>query len=305
MGLIGVVLQRAVLEAAPWRDALVRALTAGAALAIGALPCAGAGVSDDPDWEVLWEALQAPLPVGERARLASEFEAWVGSGARIRPFEVSLARAALGLDPRLEEPSGGWPRLAASAAWVAHRLAPSEEGREEYLLQSLEEGGSGSSLGARLQAGFDAFVAAERAYRLEWATALATALHGRADAVWSAFCLEGILRRGGRLERAGAVLGAIGRQPERTPRAEVAGRRAIVARGAGDLGEAASHLGVVVACGGADGPQMLGIQALLEGRSRVAARHFGALLSGAVGAQVAPPPWAQRGFGVALLPARD
>lgn len=291
----------------PWAlRALLRILVLALAAALGVVPCeAGVRKVDDPDWAALWEELQEPVALGERARLVGQFEAWIGSGSRSRPFEVSLARAALGLDGGLEQPEEGWPALAPAAAWVAHRFAPTEEAREMYLLQSLQEGGPASSLGARLQAGFEAFVTAERTYRLDWGTALATDLHARAGAVWSAFCLEGILRRGGRLEGAARVLVTTGRQADRVPRAEVAGRRAIVSRGAGALEEAAGHLGAVIACGGADGPQMLGIQALLEGRSTVAARHFGALLADAPGPTASTPPWAQRGFGVALLPARD
>ena len=267
-----------------------------------------------PDWEGLWRVLQGPLPVAERARLVSEFGVDLGSGRRPRPFEVSLARAGLGLDAALEVPRSAWPPLSPLAAGVLVRLLPEGTDRAWALVDALAPGGDVERLPQRLQEGFDAFVAAERAFEGPLAVALARALHRQARATWSAFCLEGILRRTGDLDEAEAVLTQLVRAPARQERAERSGRQAIVARGAGRLEAARRHLGAVLAAGGADGAQMLGLEALRRGSPAEAAAHFGSLLAGVRAGETstlpsagvpAPPPWAQRGFGVALLPPRD
>jgi hypothetical protein len=272
----------------------------------------GLAASEDPDekapdWEALWRALQQPLPVGERARMVSEFGVDLGSGKRPRPFELSLARAGLGLDATLGVPRADWPSLSPAAAGVVVRLLPQGPDRAWALVDALAPGADADLLPQRLQEGFRAFVAAERAFEGPLATALAQALHRQARATWSAFCLEGILRRTGDLDGAAAALGELPRAAERQERADRAGRRAIVARGQGRLDLAWRHLGAVLATGGADGAQMLGLQALRRGARAEAAAHFGALLSAdALGvASASPAPWAQRGFGVALLPQRD
>ncbi|MBL6720105.1 MAG: hypothetical protein ISQ08_01705 [Planctomycetes bacterium] len=262
---------------------------------------------DRPDWEELWRALQAPLPVAERARLVSGFGVDLGSGRRPRPFEVSLARAGLGLDAALEVPRSAWAPLTPLAAGVVVRLLPPGPDRAWALAAALGPGGEADLLPARLQEGYEAFVAAERAFDGPLATALARAMHRQARATWSAFCLEGILRRTGDLAGAEAVLSELERAANRQERADRAGRRAIVARGEGRLALACDHLGAVLAAGGADGAQMMGLQALRSGSRPEAAAHFAALLAGeslAAGSG-APAPWAQRGFGVTLLPGRD
>lgn len=300
-----------------------RGLTAGGVHRAGrarpALLAVESGADQDPDeettdWEGLWRVLQGPLPVAERARIVSEFGVDLGSGRRPRPFEVSLARAGLGLDAALEVPRSAWPPLSPLAAGVLVRLLPEGTDRAWALVDALAPGGDVERLPQRLQEGFDAFVAAERAFEGPLAVALARALHRQARATWSAFCLEGILRRTGDLDEAEAVLTQLVRAPARQERAERSGRQAIVARGAGRLEAARRHLGAVLAAGGADGAQMLGLEALRRGSPAEAAAHFGSLLAGVRAGETstlpsagvpAPPPWAQRGFGVALLPPRD
>lgn len=162
----------------------------------------------------------------------------------------------------------------------------------------------------RLQVGFQIFLGAEaRRAGVEW-LAIAEALFTADRALWSAFCLEGALRKGfGRYddaERLLAELQAEHRGPEgRAERLELIGRRALVAAGAGQAAQERALLGQALGLGSQDARQILGFAALRAGDLVAARAHFGALFERGTTttADRDLPAWALRGFGVALLPA--
>ncbi|MEM9382095.1 MAG: hypothetical protein AAGB93_19220 [Planctomycetota bacterium] len=141
---------------------------------------------------------------------------------------------------------------------------------------------------------------------------LARAMHGRAGAVWSAFCLDGSLRRAAPADAASeearaayaeadAVLVRLIEDPatSSTDRLAVVQRRAILAAGFDDRGREREMLGRALAAGGIDGKQITGLAALQRGDHGAAVRLFGALLD----ADHAPEalPWGARGHALAAL----
>ncbi|MEM1449629.1 MAG: hypothetical protein AAGI22_10970 [Planctomycetota bacterium] len=141
---------------------------------------------------------------------------------------------------------------------------------------------------------------------------LARAMHARAGAVWSAFCLDGSLRRaspadpGSEAARAAyaeadAALVRLIESPETSAvdRLAVVQRRAILAGGFGDRTGEHEMLGRALAAGGIDGKQITGLAALQRGDAGAAARLFGALLDADHAPEVLP--WAARGHGLGAL----
>lgn len=233
---------------------------------------------------------------------------------------MGLSLAVVVLAAGALAPEGAAPnRAAAQDAWVTARAMEDGPERTDALVVALSadafEGLSASERTARLELGFAAFLAALDRFAAGEALALAEAMHARAGETWSAFCLEGALRRGfGRYEEADAVLAALPAAARPAPgtdglaaHLEVLERRCIVAAGAGWRARERALLGRAYVAGGRDAQQILGRLELAAGRYDAAAKLFGGLLTDAREQPLAPaselPAWALRGFGVALLGA--
>jgi len=199
--------------------------------------------------------------------------------------------------------------------WVQARTAPDGPVRTAALVASLTDAAVASlapgAVRERLEVAFQAFLGAEERHAADELLVLAEAFDARDPAPWSAFCLEGALRRGfGRYADADAVLReALERVTGDAPAVlAITERRALVAAGAGEALRERSLLGAAVARGSTDARQILGFAALRAGDRAAARAHFGVLVGvlGGADAGVAArdlPPWALRGYGLALLPS--
>jgi hypothetical protein len=198
--------------------------------------------------------------------------------------------------------------------WMQARTAPDGPVRTAALVASLSDAAVASlapgAVRERLEVAFQAFLGAEERHAADELLALAEALYARDPAPWSAFCLEGALRRGfGRYADAEAVLAEVAKRVEGDAPAVLAvtERRALVAAGSGESQRERALLGAAVARGSTDARQILGFAALRAGDRAAARAHFGLLVSALGGADASLaardlPPWALRGHGVALLP---
>jgi hypothetical protein len=223
-------------------------------------------------------------------------------------------------------PLGAWWVMLASLA-VAFVGAPRElqtpalaapdDGpiAVERVIQALSDSSVSldeAALGALQQEGFRLFMDRMAAKDGPSSVGLARAMHARAGATWSAFCLEGALRRSAPADASGPsaqeayaeadrVLSALLRQEGLSPvdRLAVVQRRAILAAGFGDASGELSSLGRALGMGGIDGAQILGLRALAAGDHEEAARLFGLLLDR--GDLPQDRPWALRGHGLAAL----
>ncbi len=176
--------------------------------------------------------------------------------------------------------------------------------RVQSVITALDGTEAGSDSENRLLTeAFGVFTAEHDAYEGEAALAVARAMHRHASATWSAFCLEGILRRLGHYEAARDVLAdhlvSVSAPAER---AAVVDRQAIVAAGAGWRSSESSHLGRGLVLGGTDAYQMLARRCLAEGKRADARTLFRVLVERSIHDPAQGPPWALRGWGLALLP---
>lgn len=261
----------------------------------------------DESWDVLWYALaEDPSPL-ERARLVRVWEhrlnVRAAKGDSQEAYRRQLARNALGLEARpLSLPSPthlGTP----PEAWIAARFRP--EDRVQLLIHGLRDDDlTPDQARRRLQSGFELFIALEGEWSSD-ALLVAQALHLRAKAPWSAFCLEGIQRRLGHLDLALETIDKMldNASASRGPAWQsLMGRRAIIHAGAGRRDLARADLGRLLPTGAADAHQILGLEALLERQWQVSSTHFGMLLDSSRRSGEPHPPWALRGYGVSLLP---
>ncbi len=237
---------------------------------------------------------------------------YLGLAALAAPLATTL--------PGLRAESPG--RAIADAAVISSRASADE------LVDFFEADRSQAEYASRYREGFDAFIERMDAFDGPGAVRLARALHRRADGIWSAFCLEGALRRSATEDTAQAVFaeadavlvrlldeGQDGVALERIERVDVLQRRAILAAGFGRRSAERAMLGAALAERGVDGAQITGLAALEAGDMDAAARLFGSLLDsagldvpgpgGAGGAVPATnlenaPPWALRGHGLAV-----
>jgi len=281
-------------------------------LGSGLLLCVGLVPMDlrqpqDESWDVLWHALAEELSPLERARLVSVWERRLNvRAAEGDPQEVylrQLARNALGLEARsLSLPSPTYLGTPGEA-WIAARFRPQD--RVQLMVHGLQDEGLTPEQGQhRLQSGFEVFLALEGEWNAD-ALLVAQALHLRAQAPWSAFCLEGIQRRLGHLDQALETIDQM-LAPVSAARGPVwqslMGRRAIIHAGAGHRDLALADLGRLLSSGAADAHQILGLDALLDRQWQVSSAHFGVLLDSDRRSGEPHPPWALRGYGVSLLP---
>lgn len=232
----------------------------------------------------------------------------LSSGASIRTRPAAVA-ALVVLLLASGAPSG--PARAQTGAPAA-----ALEGADELdrLVRELRgEVPDGVADGPLLQEAFTAFLRAMEVKDGAGAVRLARAMHDRADAVWSAFCLEGALRRSAPAdprsepamaafrEAEEALQGCLAADPGFGDRLALVQRRAILAAGFDAPGPERAALGRALAMGGIDGAQILGLAALKSGELRESARLFAVLLDR--GEALADCPWAVRGHGLAALAA--
>ncbi|MFT4542186.1 MAG: hypothetical protein ACI835_004653 [Planctomycetota bacterium] len=156
-------------------------------------------------------------------------------------------------------------------------------------------------------ASFEAFQFHLDALEYRHAERLALAMHGAADASWSAWTLALISTRVGKHERALSLL-----EHERAQAStakdtiEILGRQALAELGAGHEERARDLLGLALLMGSKDAAQILARLALSEQEWGRARALFGSLIP-ALPSPGAPPeitvaPWALRGWGLAQLP---
>lgn len=200
-----------------------------------------------------------------------------------------------------DEPAGG----PADAWEEAQSLPPGTRRARAFAAALAQVDEDRASLQPRLQAAYEAFREDEAAYRSDAARILAEGMHDAAQATWSAINLASICRLQGAYERADEVLaGHHARATDPTERLDLLLGRAILAGAAGWLERERDLLGMALARGGQDAYQILGRQALAAGRRRQALALFRVLLEHHFGPQrlAQAPPWALRGWGLALLP---
>ena len=181
---------------------------------------------------------------------------------------------------------------------------------------------------AVLNDGFNLFIERMDAYDGRGSVRLARALFERSPAVWSAFVLEGALRRSApadpraevsiaAYEEAETALEDLVASPRTSgpDRVALIQRRAILAAGFDRPRAERQALGAALASGGVDGAQILGLAALTTNERETAAALFASLLdrSSPEPADQPPdvdpapaearerPPWALRGHSLAVL----
>lgn len=223
-------------------------------------------------------------------------------------MQLQLVSLLLALSPHLLDAARqDDPQWGPGDAWAeAQSLPPGTARARAFAAAMAEVAGDPATLQPRLQAAYDAFRQDERAYRADAALILAEAMHSADNRAWSAFSLSNICRRLGDYDRADRVLAAryeIATDP--VERLNLLQGRAIVAGAAGWLGRERDLLGMALARGGEDAYQILGRQALAAGNTGLALTLFRVLLEHHSGPErlADAPPWALRGWGLALLPA--
>ena len=155
----------------------------------------------------------------------------------------------------------------------------------ELSLGANERSDAYQDRGAILRAGFEAFT--DRIAQTDGprAVELARGLFREDPAIWSAFCLEGALRRADGVSdqafrEASAALDAVAAANAADANATLAivQRRAILCAGFGRPVEERAALGAALARGGIDGAQITGLAKLQAGDHAAAAALFGSLL---------------------------
>lgn len=177
---------------------------------------------------------------------------------------------------------------------------------------------------ALLGAGFDAFVERMDAFDAERALALARAMFDRSPAVWSAFCLEGALRRGApadleseaadaaHAEASAALEALLATRLTPADRLAVVQRQALLHAGFDRPVAERRVLGAALGMGGYDGIQIMALKGLsrdsaAEGWSAASPETAGALFASLLDRGAPDPtspqaaPWALRGHGLASL----
>ncbi|MEZ6017475.1 MAG: hypothetical protein R3F49_20340 [Planctomycetota bacterium] len=262
---------------------------------------------------------------------------WSAAAARGAP---SSARCALGAPRGVDAPLGApqEPNLGGGPLdpWGEAQRAPDGPERTAALVRALSAAAfaplAPQARFERLDVAYRAFLSAEERIAADELLALAQAMYDRDPAIWSGFCLEGALRRGfGRYAEADALLASLAARFADDPAAVLAltERRTLIAAGAGDAARERALLGSALGAGSLDARQILGFAALRAGDDAAALAHFSVLVGapapaapaaqgasgGADTGDQAPsaftptpardlPPWALRGFGIALLPRK-
>ncbi|WP_145198340.1 hypothetical protein [Planctomycetes bacterium Poly30] len=159
--------------------------------------------------------------------------------------------------------------------------------------------------GRLLRAGYDAFISSMDSFQGDLAVDLARELFAEDPAIWSAFCLEGALRRSAdseagpespRFREALEVLESLRESNASDPVAQLdlTNRIAILAGGFGARIVERASLGRSLASRGVDGAQITGLAALAD-RPAVAERLFGSLLDRSMARPAATAPSGENG----------
>ena len=204
--------------------------------------------------------------------------------------------------------------LGASGASGAQDVPAHDRARADALAVRIEALPSASAADDQrlLVEGFAAFIASMDAFDGPRAIRLARGMHAHAGAIWSAFCVEGALRRAApadvehglslrSFDEADSALVELLAGQALTASDELAltHRRAILAAGFARHGAERAALGRALSAGGIDGAQISGLAALTRGDDAAAARLFGSLLDAGHSPDVLP--WPLRGHGIATL----
>ena len=226
-----------------------------------------------------------------------------------RPWSALALSICLGLGAGRPVSAGVVPRGATEDPWPLLRGMQPGSARAEFVCLALQEGPQGLEPGhwsRLLELSYAIFLEELGLYAGGPARDVAEAQYRAAPAIWSAICLEGVARRTGDLDRSAQVLESVLATASAPPtRVELRERRSIVAAGAGDRATQLDWLGRALVLRGADGLQMRARLALALGareRSRVLFRVLVDRSRGPSPALGQPPPWALRGWGLALLP---
>lgn len=194
--------------------------------------------------------------------------------------------------------------------WPVLRGMHSGSARADALCAALNKGPGGLEQGhwtRLLELSFAIFREELGLYAGAPARDVAEAQYRAAPATWSILCLEGVARRTGDLDRSAEVLEwALAGDSASASKLELSERRSIVAAGAGDKATLLDWLGRALVMRGTDGLQMRARLALSIGsseRSRVLFRILVDRSRGSLPYLDGPPPWALRGWGLALLPS--
>jgi len=226
---------------------------------------------------------------------------------------------------------GGWCAAIALglAAWacapaVGAAGAPQDgaSAADEILARLTDEAPDDDA--ALLGAGFDAFVERMDAFDADRALGLARAMFERSPAVWSAFCLEGALRRGAPADLDGEAARAAHAEAEAAlegllrsglapaDRLALVQRQALLHAGFDRPIDERRALGAALGMGGFDGIQIMALKGLSrapgpEGGSAASPETAGALFASLLDrgepdpASAQAAPWALRGHGLASL----
>lgn len=194
--------------------------------------------------------------------------------------------------------------------WPSLRGMPPGAARAQALCEALECGPGALEQGhwsRLLEVAYAAFLEELGLYAGEPACNVAEAMYLAAPAPWSSLCLEGVTRRTGNLARSAQVLErGLAIEMDPVTQLELLERRSIVAAGAGELAVQLDWLGRSLIQKGSDGLQMRARIALAQGARKRSTVLFRVLVDrsrGPLPTLGVPPPWALRGWGLALLPA--
>jgi hypothetical protein len=270
-----------------------------------AAPALAAGQATAEGWNAVWDELArlkslpetAPEYGALGARLARHAE---GESPRAGLLAAQLAALRGGSAPR--PATTGWEPTEREH-WLLVEVLPKAE-RGTHALAALQRSAGPATPLEReaLLVAWNAGVDSARAQRFDLALAIQSELHRRYRQVWSTIDLGVTLRLSGDYAGADRVFadqieleGGAGRST-----GELWNRRGINALGSGDGARGRDHLGRALAMGSDDAGVVLARLDLAAGRVASARAGFRALTL-----TDDPGPWALRGWGLSLLPARE
>lgn len=204
-----------------------------------------------------------------------------------------------------EEREDQWP-WSPRASWIAVEVLPLGARRERALLAALEtlgapQPGAPQLAGWRLTLAWDTWLAAAEALRFENALPIAQRVHADQAAPWSVFSFALTATRAGAYDEAErALLVQLGVPDlDRKTRGALENQLGTLALGRGRERQARSWYGLAMLSGSVDAVASVARLDLAAGQSEAARAGFRRALT-----QPEPGPWARRGWGLSLLPAR-
>jgi hypothetical protein len=247
---------------------------------------------------------QQPLPPSERDVLREELRTALAARPEETPWSgLASAHLALlsGMDVEAVAERLGkldpWP-YPPGASWHAAICLPPGPRRVRAVTAGLQKAVDLERW--ELQLAWNTAVEEARSLRLrEGALAIQRDLHRRSQAEWSALDLALTLRQLNEEKACDEVLAEAIDQARGAgrPTAELWAQRGIHTLGFGDDSRARDYLGRALAMGSRDASLMLARLDLVSGRRGAARAGFRASILG-----TSPGAWAQRGWGLSLLP---